>query len=122
MTSEDNIYADIREPHLDYSHPENMDMMRFPTTIGFTKSGDFENQYNLDLQEIKPYLNPPAIHLIFHSKNVAKDLDKALRNGAKLIAEIHKTSWTEELAYVSDLNGVVIAISGNPRDVSKDHM
>ena len=115
MIAPNNAYVDIKEPDLDY----NLDMMKYQTTIGFTKKEDFENEYNMDLQELDPTKDPSAIHLTFHSQNVKRDLERALNNGAKLIAETHKTEWTEELAYVSDINGVIIAIAGKPVDMRK---
>ena len=79
--------------------------------VGFVKT----NTAEYPIQEIHVIDVPQAFSLVYTSKNVIGDYNNAIRNGAKVLNTPHETHWAKQVAVVSDINGVVITISGESK-------
>ena len=56
--------------------------------------------------------NPPAgIELAFVDEDVEKALATALANGATLVKDLEEKPWGQRVAYVRDIDGVLIEIA-----------
>lgn len=75
-------------------------------------SNSLAESNNVDF--IKNNLKNPAaeFEIALISENVKHSYDHALANGAKKVQEPTIKPWGQEVAYVRDLNGIVVEICG----------
>jgi len=62
------------------------------------------------VQESNLDLKPFGIELAFTTDNVAETVQKALKAGGTIYAEIVTKSWGQTVGYVRDLNGFLVEI------------
>lgn len=87
-------------------------------TYGDVKAGDCniglvrEDTAEYPIHKNSIYDKPAGISIAIDSKDVLKDYNRAILNGAKSLVPPHPTYWSKLVAVVTDPWGVVFVISG----------
>ena len=96
-----NFKLNFMTPEKDYAQLNTGE-----TSLGFVSFELAESHgFNIQKDEEKP-----NFELAFTSKNINKDFQLALDNGAKKVTEISEKSWGQKVGYLKDLNGFLIEV------------
>ena len=80
--------------------------------LGFASEDYMKKELNqIQLRSNRPINSPSSFELTFISENVQKDYQNALNSGAKAISAPHPTLWSKSVAYVTDINGIIVEIA-----------
>jgi len=80
------------------------------TKLAFASIGLANSNLEKGFQESNLDLKPFGIELAFTTNNVAETVQKALKAGGTIYAEIVTKSWGQTVGYVRDLNGFLVEI------------
>lgn len=50
------------------------------------------------------------------TSDINRDFQKAISEGAKILKRIHDTPWSKGLAYLIDLNGIIVSLNSGPSE------
>lgn len=78
--------------------------------IGFASYALGEMNLGGEYEQISREGNPVGIELVFIDKDVATATNKAIENGAKLVAKPTKKPWGQIVSYVRSIEGTLIEI------------
>ena len=80
------------------------------TTIAFANLNLANSNLSNGFQKIVNNKPPVGIELAFITSDIENELQVALDNGAKLLEPISQKSWGQKVAYIQDINGVLIEL------------
>ncbi len=80
------------------------------TTLSFASEGMADHVFPNGYQRHRPDAEPFAYEIGFTTGDVAAAVDKAVSAGATLVLAPEVRPWGQTVAYVRDLNGVLIEI------------
>ena len=80
------------------------------TTIAFANLNLANSNLTKGFQKIANNTPPVGIELAFITLDIDNDLQVALDNGAKLLEPITQKPWGQKVAYIQDINGVLIEL------------
>jgi catechol 2,3-dioxygenase-like lactoylglutathione lyase family enzyme len=80
------------------------------TALGFASFDLAKQNLPLNFRPISSQDSPVGCEISFLTKNVEKSLQQALKAGAVLISNPQEKPWGQTIAYVRDLNGILIEI------------
>jgi len=80
------------------------------TTLSFASEGMADHVFPNGYQRHRPDAEPFAYEIGFTTDDVAGAVDKAVGAGATLILAPEERPWGQTVAYVRDLNGVLVEI------------
>lgn len=81
------------------------------TALGFAANELARSNLPLDFQPNRPDAPPAGIELAFTTDDVAGAYAHAVAQGAAPVAEARTKPWGQTVAYVRDLNGVLVEIA-----------
>ncbi len=79
------------------------------TALGFV-AHEMLRTNGLEATPITREQAPPAIEIAFVTKNVAEAFAHAVKNGATKVSEPKQKPWGQTVAYVRDLNGLLVEL------------
>lgn len=79
------------------------------TTLSFCEETRLEME-NLPFRSTRPSDLPPAMEIAFVTTDVEGQYNKALAEGAQSVREPKAAPWGQLVAYVRDLNGVLVEL------------
>ncbi len=85
------------------------------TALGFASVELAKQNLKRDFRTISAKEMPVGCEISFLTKNVARSLECAVKAGAELLAEPEAKPWGQTVAYVRDLNGILIEIGSEMR-------
>ena len=80
------------------------------TTIAFANLNLANSNLSNGFQKIANDTPPVGIELAFITSDIKNDLQVALDHGAILLEPITQKPWGQEVAYIQDINGVLIEL------------
>ena len=80
------------------------------TTIGFASYGLGEMNFKGNYTKISPEGNPMGMEIVFVDDDVPASTDKAVKNGAELIAPPIEKPWGQTVSYVRAIEGTLVCI------------
>jgi lactoylglutathione lyase len=106
-----NFYAKTFKQNVLFKHESNeyAEMDTGGTKLAFASS-DLAKSNGVEFIENKPGNVAPGFEITFTCSNVQDCYQHALENGAINVKTPVKKPWGQEVAYVRDLNGVIVAI------------
>jgi lactoylglutathione lyase len=97
--------------HTKFLHESNMygEMKTGSTTLAFA-ANSLSEQNGINFTPNQPQNLPPAIEIAFVTDNVTEAFQKAITAGALSLKEPAQKPWGQTVAYVRDINGVLIEL------------
>ncbi len=83
------------------------------TTLAFAVNELAQSNLPINFQENSPTQPPAGIEVAFMTDDVSAAFERAVAAGAVRLAEPAIKPWGQEVAYVRDLNGVLVEIGGH---------
>lgn len=80
------------------------------TTISFASTALAKQNFDTDTEFLNISKPASPIQLSFTSTSIEKDFEKAINAGGLPLSEIVKKPWGQTVAYLRDLNGILIEI------------
>ena len=80
------------------------------TTLAFAVNELAQSNLPISFQENSPSQPPAGIEIAFTTEDVSAAFERAVAAGAVRLAEPKIKPWGQEVAYVRDLNGVLVEI------------
>lgn len=106
-----NFYQDAFSLKLKFVHESNeyAELETGNTVLAFV-SETLGNTHGFAFKPNRPDETPAGFEIAFVTEDVQKSFQTALAAGAKELAAPQKKPWGQTVAYVSDLNGVLVEI------------
>lgn len=83
------------------------------TTLAFAVNELAQSNLSIGFRENSPAQPPAGIEVAFMTNDVSAAFERAVAAGAVRLAEPAMKPWGQEVAYVRDLNGVLVEIGGH---------
>jgi lactoylglutathione lyase len=81
------------------------------TTLAFARDDFAHSLTGLDHHENRANQQPGGFEITFVTDNVQAAVDRAVEHGAELLKAPTQTSWGQTVAYVRDVQGVLVEIA-----------
>ncbi|MCH9631142.1 MAG: hypothetical protein S4CHLAM37_11600 [Chlamydiia bacterium] len=81
------------------------------TALGFAKEDLASSNIKLEYHKNRVDSSPSGFEVSFAADDVSAAFEKALANGCIKVASPEKKPWGQEVAYVRDLNGVLVEMA-----------
>lgn len=81
------------------------------TKLAFASEKMAEENFSVPIVPNRPKADPAAFELVFTVDNVSDAYDAAVSKGASPLAEPQQKPWGQVVAYVRDINGVLIELA-----------
>jgi lactoylglutathione lyase len=107
---------------LRYMHPSSgyAELETGSTLLAFVGEGflkDAELLGNTETLPNRPDSNPIAAQVVFVTRDIDRDWQRAVRAGATVIKEPQAKPWGQTVGYLRDINGVIVELcTPSPRD------
>lgn len=92
-------------PESDYA-----ELVTGSTTLAFASMDLAESNFSKGITAINKDSMPAGIEIAFVTDNIKADLQKALDAGATLFEPLKTKPWGQQVAYVRDIDGMLIEI------------
>lgn len=95
-----------------FLHESNqyVEMETGTTVLGFANNDFIKSTFLIDFQENSINCKPAGFQISLSVDNVKESLEKAIAAGAILVAEPKIMPWNFEVAFVKDINGILIEL------------
>lgn len=81
-------------------------------TLAFADYSFIQNMLPVDIRQNMPEASAPAFQISFRAHNVSEAYQQALTTGAAAVMPPERKPWGQEVAFVRDLDGILIEICG----------
>lgn len=100
-----NLKRSFIDPHGIYAQMETGSV-----ALGFACEKLAKANINIDFNKNTATTTPAGFEISFTVEDVKKSLEKAVKAGCIKVADPQQKPWGQEVAYVRDLNGVLVEL------------